>query len=128
MEKELINEYLINAEAAALVDYADKASVQRFNSLTDRMRAIVDEAVTLGQDAVTEFALLLDKEPAATWAAHHLVEKADIDAETLARCFARVELAILEAESKGDVANAMGERMWLKEWKARSNHSRPGNQ
>lgn len=117
--EQLMNEYLSNAEAAAAVDYSDKKSVRRFNALSDRMREIVDEVVSLGQDAVLHFASLLDREPAAVWAAHHLVEKADIDSATLSRCFARVEQAKAAAEAKGDFANAMGEEMWLKEWKTR---------
>ena len=119
MIEDLMNEYLSSAEAAVLVDYSDKNSVRRFNALSDRMRAIVDEVVNLGQDAISEFAALLESEPAAMWAAHHLVEKADLDAATLSKCFARVEQAKIEAEAEGDLATAMGEEMWLNEWKAR---------
>lgn len=83
------------------------------------MRAIAKEVVTLGQDALAIFATLLDKEPAAVWAAHHLVEMADIDSQTLAKCFERAKQAKTQAEAQGDLANAMGEEMWLREWMAR---------
>jgi len=118
MFEELVNEYISSAETAASVDCSDKKSVRRFNASADRMRAIVDEVVGLGQDAILAFTCLLDKEPAATWVAHHLVEKAELDTATLSRCFSRVEQAMIDARAKGDLANAMGEEMWLKEWKA----------
>ena len=119
MVEELVNEYLSRAEKAKSVDYSDKKSVEQFNASADRMRAIVDEVVDLGQDAILAFACLLDKEPAVTWVAHHLVEKAELDAATLAKCFSRVEQAMMDAEARGDLANAMGEEMWLKEWRAK---------
>lgn len=119
MIEELMNEYLSNAEIAATVDYSDKKSVRKFNASSDRMRAIADEVVTLGEDAVVQFASLLDREPAAGWAATHLVEKANLDAATLSRCFARVEQAKAEEEAKGNLADAMITEMWLKEWRAK---------
>ncbi|MEK6257327.1 MAG: hypothetical protein AABP62_01795 [Planctomycetota bacterium] len=115
----LINEYLICAEAAASVDYSDKKSVRQFNARSDRMRAIVYEVVALGSDAVVHFASVLDTEPAAGWAAHHLVEMADLDSTTHSKCLERVEQAKVQAEANGDAASAMGEEMWLKEWWAR---------
>ncbi len=119
MIEELINEYLSNAEIAATVDYSDKKSVQKFNVSSDRMRAIAVEVVNLGKDALVQFASLLDKEPAAGWAATHLVEKANLDGETLSRCFARVEQAKAEEEAKGNLADAMITETWLKEWRAK---------
>jgi hypothetical protein len=116
---ELIDEYTACAKEAASVDYANKKSVRQFNARCDRMRAIAKEIVTLGEDALVRFASVLDIEPAAVWAAHHLVEMADLDSQTLAKCFERVTKAKLQAEAEGDLANAMGEEMWLKEWMAR---------
>ncbi len=116
MIDELISEYLASAEAAATVDYSDKKSVRRFNALSDRMRAIVHEVMTLGQAAIRHFSSVLDTEPAAAWAAHHLVEMVDLDSSTLSKCFERVEQARVQAEVKGEMANATGEEMWLKEW------------
>ena len=119
MSDELIDEYIACAEKAASVNYADKKSVRQFNARSDRMRAIAKEVVTLGQDTLVRFASVLDIEPAAGWAAHHLVEMADVDSQTLLKCFERVRQAKLQAEAKGDLANAMGEEMWLKEWMER---------
>ena len=115
----MIEEYLAQAEAAERVDFADRKSVRRFNSASDRMRIIVDEVVSRGSEAVLKFACLLDRKPAAKWAAHHLVEKADLDQATLARCFARVEQAKADAESTGNLAEALGEEWWLNEWRAK---------
>ncbi len=117
MIRELMNEYTSRARAAATVDYANEESVRRFNAADNRMRAIVDEVVTLM--GVPQFAAILDGEPAATRAAHHLVERTALDPITLSRCFQRVEQAKEEAEAKGDFAEAMGQEMWLKEWKAK---------
>lgn len=116
MVEKLMNEYLTNAAAAVSVDYTGKKSVRQFNRQSDRMRAIVREVVSLGQDAVVRFSSLLNQEPAAGWAAHHLVEMADLDPQTLTKCFDQVKQMKLEAEAKGELANAMGEEMWLKEW------------
>ncbi|MGC3972208.1 MAG: hypothetical protein QM775_34165 [Pirellulales bacterium] len=117
MIQDLLNEYASNAIATTTIDYADRKSVQRFNSLADRMRTIADEVVDLGQDAVVQFVSLLDAEPAAPWAAVHLVEKAELDPETLSRCFSIVEKTKAKAESQGNIADAMIKEMWLKEWK-----------
>ncbi len=116
---ELIREYVSCAAETKSVGTTGKKAVRRYNALHDRMRAIVDEVVSLGQDAVSEFAIVLDKEPASSWAAHHLVEKADLDSAMLTKCFARVEREKAEAEAAGDLATAMGEGWWLEEWKAK---------
>jgi len=113
-----IDEYLLIAEAAASMDYSGNKSVKQSNALEDRMRMTVDEAVSLGQDAVVRLSSLLDKEPAALWAAHYLVENADLYSATLSRYVARVERARTEVKANGDWASAMGEEMCLKESKA----------
>jgi hypothetical protein len=120
MIDDLIEEYTTTAENAASVDYSDNKSVRRYNTFSERMRSIVCNIVAMGKDAVCRFTVVLEKEPAAGWAAHHLVELADLDAEILSRCFKRVELAMTYAAAKGDMANAMGEEMWLKEWRAKN--------
>lgn len=120
MIEDLIREYVTIAEAVADVDYSDENAVHRFNASSDRMRSIVSEVVAMGQDAVSRFAIVLETEPAAAWAAHHLVELAELDAPTRLWCFKLVELAIAEAEETGHLANAMGEESWLNEWRAKS--------
>ncbi|RCS44029.1 hypothetical protein DTL42_18025 [Bremerella cremea] len=119
MIQDLIDEYLLSAERAATVDFTDKNSIRELNKSTDRMRVIVGEVASLGHAAIMAFTLLLDREPAALWAAHHLIEFAELDSETLSRCFSRVEQAKMEAKKNGNFANAIGEEMWLKEWKAK---------
>jgi len=91
MIRELMDEYASRARAAATVNYANDESVRRFNAADSRMRAIVDQVVTLM--GVPQFAAILDGEPAATRAAHHLVERTALDPITLSRCFERVEQA-----------------------------------
>ena len=115
----LIEEYITCAEEAAAVDYGNKRSVREFNVRSARMREIVQEVVAMGQDAIGQFSSVLEIEPAAVWLAHHLVELAELDNKTLAKCFNRVMQAKSEAEGNGEHATAMGEDMWLKEWMAR---------
>ena len=119
MIEKLMNEYMTNAATAAAVDYSDKKSVRQFNSSSDRMRAIVDEVATLGEKAVLMFTSLLDNEPAASWAAVHLVEIAELDSPTLSRCFSRVEQDKNDAEAKGALADVMIKEAWLEKWKAK---------
>lgn len=119
MLEKLMDEYLAAADTAATDDYADKKSVRRCNAASDRMRAIVREVVELGADAVRRFASLLHREPAALWVAHQLPELAELDRDTLSRCFMRVERSQKDAEANGALATAMGEEMWLKQMKAK---------
>jgi len=116
----LIDEYRIIAELAASIDYEDNDSVQRYNTASDRMRSIVADVVALGQIAVVQFSSILDKQHASIWAAHHLVEMADLDHTTLSKCYGIVEGAKMQAEARGDMATAMGEDLWLKEWRRRN--------
>jgi len=118
MIEELIREYVMTAKTIVFGDYSDMEAVRRSNNSSDRMRAIVHKVVAMGQDAVNSFAIVLEEEPAALWAAHQLVELAELDSTTLLRCFKRVELARTQAEAEGQGATAMGEEMWLKEWRA----------
>lgn len=120
MIDEPINEYVANAEAAESVDDADVDSVQRLNDSSDRMREIVAEVVAQGRTALLALATLLDRPPASRWAAHHLVEMAEPEPALLSKCFAIVEWVREDAEANGEFANAMGEQMWLKEWRAKT--------
>lgn len=119
MTEELIAEYIECAERCQSVDYGDKKSVQQYNKASDRMRVIVDEVVELGPDAVQQFTSVLDIEAASGWAAHHLVEKTDLAPDFLTRCFGKVEEMMSKAEAESRPADAMGEKMWLQEWKAK---------
>lgn len=119
MIENLINEYILCAEALASVDYADRKSVRQFNAKTDRMRAIVKQIVATGPDAVKQFASLLDKETVADSAAVNLVMEADLAPGTLARCFAIAEKGLKEAKINGEIPEAMIREDWLKEWRAK---------
>ncbi|MBN1511468.1 MAG: hypothetical protein JXB13_05590 [Phycisphaerae bacterium] len=119
MVQELLDEYVACATQCMSVDYGDKKSVRRYNKASDRMRAITDEVVAMGHDAVGRLATLLEVEPASGWVAHHLVEKADLDPETTRKCFAKVEEMIAEAEAEANLPDAMGEKMWLQEWRTK---------
>ena len=117
--RQLIDEYRACAMACTEVACADEASVFRYNIASDRMRAIVDEIVSMGPDGLQQFMAVLDVTPACHWAAHHLVEKADLDSASARRCFSIVEKLIAKAEAESRPADAMGERMWLQEWQVR---------
>lgn len=119
MLDDLINEYLCNANAIKSLNQSDPAQVPSFNKFSDRMRSIVDTVVEIGQDAVIGFTSVLNDESAACWAAHHLVEKAELTPRVLQRCYQIVDRAREDAEAKGHFADAMGEEIWLKEWRAR---------
>lgn len=119
MIQALLDEYVACATQCMAIDYGDRNSVRRYNRASDRMRAITDEVVAMGHQAVKKLAALLDVEPASGWVAHHLVEKADLDPETTRKCFAKVEEAIEKAETEANLADAMGEKMWLQEWKTK---------
>lgn len=63
--------------------------------------------------ALTDFSSLLDADDAtAAWAAHHVLEHFAPNNDTKRRA-----LAIIEREAAGDGVNAMGNRMWLEEWR-----------
>ena len=114
-----MKEYRACAEAAVSIDYGDILSVRQYNALSDRMQAIVVEISSFGRSAVQEFSSILDIEPAAGWAAHQLVELAELNSATRARCFAVVEHMKERAERSGRRTEAKGQEMWLAKWKAK---------
>ena len=84
------------------------------NAAADRLREIaIQEAA---QDSTgSQFAVLLDDESPAVrvWAAHHILELFGN------RSFAvqQQALNVVEEATRGDSAAALGERMWLEEWR-----------
>ncbi len=108
--KKMISEYRKCANVCSLIDYADKSSVKRSNKAVGKMYQIVQAANNEGPETVTELAALLNEPDCAKWLAHQLVERAAITKEIRNKCF-----AIVKTLAKGESAEALGERMWLKE-------------
>lgn len=119
MNSRLIQEYIEAAEKIKTMDIINAKSIRRRNKIHDRMRAIVNDLASKGQESIKDFLVVLDRKPAAISAAHHLVELAELDLETIKKCFKVVELAMEEEEISGNIANALGEKMWLEEWKSK---------
>jgi hypothetical protein len=117
----LVEEYLANARAHAATTYADSKSVRTSNRAADRMRAIALQFSSRSLDDKRTFALLLDDttETVAAWAAHHVLEMMAPDDKTTQRA-----LLVIERQSSGTGPNALGERIWLENWRAQ-NTGRP---
>ncbi len=112
---ELLNKYKRHAAVHASIECSDRSSVRAGNAAADAMIAIAKQLAAMSPPAVSEFSSLLQADDVtAGWAAHHLLEHftPDNDVERLA-------LAIIERKAAGDGADAMGNRMWLKEWRKR---------
>ena len=56
--------------------------------------------------------ILLDDEISSRWMAHHLIEKTKISPSNRKKCF-----KIIDRIANGDDPDALGEQMWLDEWK-----------
>ena len=80
------------------------------------MYQIVEAANTKGPDTIAELVTLLDEPDCAKWLAHQLIEKAATTRDIKSKCF-----FIVEALAKEDSADALGERMWLKEHRGHEN-------
>jgi hypothetical protein len=112
----MIDEYRACVEVCSSMDYADTASVKKCNTAVDRMYAIVEQANTSGRKAITDLATLLDEPATSKWLSHQLVERAEISQEIRAKC-----ISIVKNLAKGNDADALGERMWLKEYAGNEN-------
>ena len=112
------SEYRECAERCARIEYCDPASVADSNRAVDRMYEIVKLAVKEGEGAVNKLVSLLDEPVSARWLAHQLVEIADLQRDVEDRCF-----AIVEELATGDGPEAMGEAVWLKEFKVKKNRA-----
>jgi HEAT repeat protein len=84
------------------------------STAADRLREIAVEEAAHDPAGLSFVALLEDESSnVRTWAAHHLLElfdKRSLPVEQRA-------LNIIEAAARGDSATALGERMWLEEWR-----------
>jgi len=112
---ELLDHYKRHAMFHASIDFGDRASVRAGNSAADDMAAVAKRLAALSPPASVPFAALLDADHAtALWAAHHLLEHFEPD-----HAIERHALAVIERAASGDDANAMGNRMWLEDWRKR---------
>ncbi len=108
----MIDEYRKCSKICASLDCSDNKSVQKNNRAVSRMYKIVQTAAAEGLEAIGRLSVLLDEPESGKWIAHQLVEKADLPKEVEDKCF-----RIIEILSKGDSLNALGNSMWLDEWK-----------
>ena len=111
---ELIQEYRACQAVQSCIDFSSKGSINASNKAADRMRAIAT-TISKSPEAVTLFGnLLAAQEPQLQlWAAHHLLEIMNPDNSTKSSA-----LSIIENASRGDDANALGERLWLDAWRS----------
>ena len=109
-----VDEYRQCVEIASGVDYADKDSVRRMNQAVDTMYRIVSDAVQDGETSIRKLITLLDEPEASKWLAHQLVASANLAGDVEDRCF-----AIIEDLARGDGPDAIGEQMWLDEWRSK---------
>jgi hypothetical protein len=114
MDLETISEYRAQAVAQSAPPRGSDSWVNWVNRAADRLREIaIEEAVE--DPTGSSFAILLHDEIANVrlWAAHHFLElfnKRSLQETTAA-------LNIIEVAARGDSAAALGERMWLEEWR-----------
>ena len=111
----LIDEYRAQAAIHSAIDYGQKASIRAGNRAAARMRSIAQKLTTLGNQAVAAFGRLLEShEPGvAIWAAHHLLEHMAPKPS-----LAESALNLIQRRAWGAGPDALGERVWLSEWKA----------
>lgn len=108
----MIDEYRRCAATCSHTDYSDSASVELHNRCVERMYQLVNESIEGGTTHI--FYPLLDDHISAIWISHHLVELSDLPPEVIQKCF-----TIVEARAAGSNAEALGERLWIKEWKSK---------
>ena len=78
------------------------------------MYTIVRNAVLDGASSVGELIALLEEPRTSKWLAHQLVESTNLAGDVEDRCF-----AIVEDLARGDGPDAIGEQMWLNEWRSK---------
>lgn len=122
MDRDPLSEYIELARQHAEANDGTRAWVRRVNQAADRMRAIATVQLSGSGVQAHRFSSLVDSPDgrARLWAAHHLLELCT----TLEDAVVARALAVIEAAAKGDSAEAMGEQMWLANWRRRG-QSRP---
>jgi hypothetical protein len=106
-----IEEYRRLSAENEKTDYSSKRSVHCHNKNVKKMGKIVEG---IGIEEMQGFSSLLDEPCCARWLAHQLVERHSLPEAIESRC-----IATIEALSLGDGAAALGERVWLDEWRRR---------
>lgn len=117
-DQTMIDKYRQYAEACAQTDYGDKKSVRRHNQSAAGMRKIVEDVAKKGADAIEKLFPLLNEPECANWLAFQLLELAEVNQFTEARC-----LRIIKDIAAGEGAEAMGTQVWLTRWKDKSKTS-----
>jgi hypothetical protein len=79
----------------------------------DEMISLSREVSLMGEGELEAFATLLDipANKVCLWAAHHILEHMNFSESLEQRA-----LGIIREHAKGESANALGERWWLKDW------------
>ena len=117
MVEDPLDRYRRLAEIHAAMDYGDHNSVRKGNSAARAMGKVAAKMLSGGRPSVDRFSILLDDSHShvALWAAHHLLELAQLDDPTKQRA-----VGIIEHASRGNDANALGERIWLQQWRKKA--------
>ncbi|MEB8434490.1 hypothetical protein OO007_19790 [Cocleimonas sp. KMM 6892] len=106
-----MDQYLKLAKLADSVVYEDSKSVQGSNSAVNSMYSIVRDA---GEDDLMSLITLLENSAAKKWLAHQLVELHSLPKDVEDKCF-----NIVQELANKDSLNAVGEQLWLEEWKSK---------
>jgi hypothetical protein len=109
------DQYRQHAATCVATEYGVPRSVRQHNAAVAAMYRIVEEAAAAGVEAISELLPLLDEPEAARWLAHQLLEKCRVPDAVERRC-----LRIIEELAAGSGADAVGEQMWLREYRAKN--------
>jgi hypothetical protein len=120
MAEDPLDRYRKLAEIHAAMDYGDHNSVRKGNSAARAMGKVAAKILSSGRDGADRFSVLLDdpRSHVAMWAAHHLLAIGELDERTKQRA-----LRIIERASTDNGVNALGERLWLQQWREKGKSS-----
>jgi hypothetical protein len=108
--QKLISEYISNSKVCEQTDYKNDSSIKKHNQSVDRMYEIVEEIKSLGDNAISQLAELLNHPVSSKWLAHHLIERVSIADDLKKKC-----IHIIRNIAKDNTPNSLGEKMWLEE-------------
>ena len=114
--EELIEEYKKQTKICSEIDYSNKSSISKNNKAVKRMYEIIQiiSQNSNEQEIDTFSQLLKDKENKThLWSAVQILEKLKVKKE-----IEKEALEIIEDASKGEDANALGFKYWLKHYKS----------